>query len=139
MPQNMQKIIQSRSSIFYRVLLSVGLIVPFFAVSFKPGYELSDIREYLVMELKSSAFDFDELLDWSFVSVHVNQHEILRIFGAATEIVMDQGRVFAHFDFGSLLNLINRLSHELSVRSNILHQTVHRSNVIINHFVQTVV
>jgi hypothetical protein len=58
-------------------------------VSLKPGDEIPDVSEYLVMEVESSALDFDEFLDWLFVLVHVNQEEVLGILRMATEIVVD--------------------------------------------------
>ncbi len=58
-------------------------------MSLKPGDEIPDVSEYLVMEVESSALDFDEFLDWLFVLVHVNQEEVLGILRMATEIVVD--------------------------------------------------
>jgi len=108
-------------------------------VSFEPSNELTNVTEDLIVEMKSCALDFDEFLHWFLITVHINQDKVLRVFWAASEKVMDQGRVFAHFDLGLLLNLFYRFCDELPIRYHVLDQTVHWGYVFVNHSIQALI
>lgn len=57
---------------------------------FEPSDQFSDVVEHLVVEVQACASDFDQLLNWLLITIHVNQKEVLRELGTTSEKVMNQ-------------------------------------------------
>ncbi len=105
----------------------------------EPRNQLPNVSEHLIMEVQPRTLHLYQLLHRLLIPVQVNQHKVLGILGTASKEVMNQRRVLSHLDLCLLLNLFHRLGHELPVRCHVLHQAVHWSYVLVNHFVQTLV
>lgn len=93
------------------------------------------------MEVKAWIFDFDQLADRLFVSVHVEQHKELRVVFGYTKVVINMAVVLIHvvfdgvFDFfeGSYDKLMSTVE-EFSIRSDILDKYVHWFNAFFDDF-----
>lgn len=57
---------------------------------FEPSDQFSDVIEHLIMEVQACASDLDQLLDWLFITIHVNQKEVLWELRTTSEKVMNQ-------------------------------------------------
>lgn len=78
------------------IFFDKALIVFFFTVALKPGDQFSQVSKSLLMEVQSRTLYFYQLFDWFFVTIHVNEKEVLWILWTASKIVMNQRGFFTH-------------------------------------------
>ena len=107
-------------------------------VDFEPCCKFLQIRESLVVKDQPDVLDSNQLFYKLVFPGHIVQHYEFGELTTTAKIVVNDRRIFLHLLFKSFFSLLGFQRDELSVGNHIIHYSVHRLDVFLDHLVERV-